>query len=165
VPTASDWAFNIPREFFFHGWVHVLYPSEIATWLTLRFLRERFPGSHDASGVYLYGREREENFHLLRDTYEDSCKMLQALSLLRPAEPIIASPPTVPGTTGSDSPGDPQIMGPLPRVIDFANIPSGPPERYEPHRWQLTDEGLRKDALAECLAQLAFQRKNRADRS
>ena len=34
---------QIPSQFFLHGGVQVLYPSEIATWLTLRFLALAVP--------------------------------------------------------------------------------------------------------------------------
>jgi hypothetical protein len=51
APHAGRGVIDIPRDFFLHGWIQVLYPSEIATWLTLRFLRSLFPGKHDESGT------------------------------------------------------------------------------------------------------------------
>jgi hypothetical protein len=68
VPHPEHGVIGIPYQFFLHGWIQVLYPSEIATWLTLCFLRSLFPHSHDESGVFLYGQSREQDFHLLRDS-------------------------------------------------------------------------------------------------
>ena len=38
VPPPGRGVIAIPCQFFLRGWIQVLYPSEIATWLTLRFL-------------------------------------------------------------------------------------------------------------------------------
>ena len=69
-------AIGIPVQFFLSGWVQLLYPSEIATWLTFRLLRWAYLGRHNESGVYLYGQDRENTFGLLRDSYEDGCRSL-----------------------------------------------------------------------------------------
>ncbi|MBQ1080976.1 hypothetical protein [Nocardiopsis sp. B62] len=74
---------GMPVNFFLEGWIHVLHPSEIATWLTLRFLRWQVPGEHEESRVFLYADTREKGFFLKRDAYEDGCAMLRDLGLIR----------------------------------------------------------------------------------
>jgi hypothetical protein len=39
VPAPGRGVIDIPYQFFLQGWIQVLYPSEIATWLTLRYLQ------------------------------------------------------------------------------------------------------------------------------
>ncbi|MEV7374649.1 hypothetical protein AB0O51_27680 [Streptomyces sp. NPDC090301] len=143
VPARAEAAVDIPRDFFLHGWASVLYPSEIATWLTLRFLAGRFPSVHDQSGVYLYGQDREQWFGLRRDTYEDGCAMLLALGLIRHAERRAPSAEGTPTLVNANA---------MPVTIDFSQ--PADPGRYEAHRYQLTDEGLREDALAQSLTLL-----------
>ncbi|MEU9397974.1 hypothetical protein AB0D86_49415 [Streptomyces sp. NPDC048324] len=149
VPTLAEFTIDIPRDFFLHGWVSVLYPTEIATWLTLRFLARRFPGVHNESGVYLYGEDREQWFGLRRDAYEDSCAMLLGLGLIRPAQRRTPPPEATPASTDFNT---------LLASIDFSQ-PSQP-NRYEAHRYQLTDDGLREDALAVCLREVVHKRNN-----
>ncbi|MBC2906768.1 hypothetical protein [Streptomyces cupreus] len=138
VPTLSEFTVDIPRDFFLHGWASVLYPSEIATWLTLRFLAKRFPGVHNESGVYLYGQDREQWFGLRKDACEDSCAMLLALGLIRPAQRRAPPSGIAPVATDINS------------LLASISQPSEP-NRYEAPRYQLPDEGLREDALAVCL--------------
>ncbi|WP_435614146.1 hypothetical protein [Streptomyces coelicoflavus] len=147
VPTLSEFTVDIPRDFFLHGWVSVLCPTEIATWLTLRFLATRFPGVHNESGVYLYGEYREQWFGLRRDAYEDSCAMLLDIGLIRPAQR--RTPPSEAAPAATD-------FNTLLASIDFSQ-PSQP-NRYEAHRYQLTDEGLREDALEVCLREVVHRR-------
>ncbi|MDX2531611.1 hypothetical protein [Streptomyces scabiei] len=147
VPTLSELTVDIPRDFFLHGWVSVLYPTEIATWLALRLLAKHFPGRHDESGVYLYGEDREQWFGLRRDAYEDSCAMLLDIGLIRPAQR--RTPPSEAAPVATD-------FNTLLASIDFSQ-PSQP-NRYEAHRYQLTDEGLREDALEVCLREVVHRR-------
>lgn len=140
VPTPGRGVIDIPYQFFLHGWIQVLYPSEIATWLTLRFLRSLFPHSHDESGVFLYGQTREENFHLHRDTYEDGCRNLLEFGLIRYAQPMR---PTAEGASER-----------VDMVRLFMTATAHLPEadengrvQYQPNRYQLTDKGLDSDAL------------------
>ncbi|MEU3189475.1 hypothetical protein ABZ686_02270 [Streptomyces sp. NPDC006992] len=74
----------VPVDFFLKGWVQVLHPSEVATWLVLLTLSQQMPGSHAASGVYLYANRRMERYGLRRDAYEDACSWLRAFGLLGP---------------------------------------------------------------------------------
>lgn len=85
TPGREPGLISIPSQFFVNGWVQVLYTSEIATWLVLRFLRSLFPRRHNESGVFLYGQVRENVFHLHRDAYEDGCRNLVNFGLIRPA--------------------------------------------------------------------------------
>lgn len=129
----------------------MLYPSEIATWLTLRFLRSVFPRSHDQSGVFLFGQTREEYFHLLRDTYEDSCRNLLEFGLIRHAQPMR------PSTEGAPDATD------WARLFMMAALPPEADEngrvRYQPNRYQLTDRGLDLDALAVSMPTLQARRR------
>lgn len=88
VPGAGEPTISIPYQFFLRGWIQVLYPSEVATWLALRVLRAVYPVKHNQSGVFLYGQALEHFFRLLRDTYEDGCRNLVDFGLIRPARPI-----------------------------------------------------------------------------
>ena len=53
VPNPTPGTFRIPREFFTNLWIFALTDTEIAAYLTLTFLRWRFPAQHYARGVYL----------------------------------------------------------------------------------------------------------------
>ncbi|MGH3441947.1 MAG: hypothetical protein ACRDUY_07865 [Nitriliruptorales bacterium] len=132
-PKANEAVIDIPVQFFLNGWVHVLQPTEIATWLMFRHLAIRYPGEHAEHGVYVYGDTREDEYGLKRDAYEGHA-MLRELGLLRFA-PFV-------------SPDGTKILR---RV----------PSRYDPHRFQLLDEGLSElavptvlDAVTRQLAQL-----------
>jgi hypothetical protein len=129
VPSAGQ-TIDIPHQFFVHGWIHVLQPSEIFTWLVLNWLRGRFPGSHEKSGVFLYGKVREEVFGLKRDSYEDGCAILEGLGLIKRVYK-----PTSLGTDESDE-------------FSFAiTLNLSDPVRFEPHRYQVMDEGLEQNAM------------------
>ena len=138
---------HIPSRFFLNGWVQVLYPSEIATWLTLRFLRSRFPRSHNESGVFLYGQRRETVFHLLRDTYEDGCRSLLEFGLIRRAQPMR---PAAEGEPGPIDWARPFRMAE--QVDENGQI------RYQPNRYQLTDKGLNSSAYAVTMTSLHARR-------
>lgn len=124
---------GIPADFFLQGWIHVLYPSEIATWLTLRFLRWQYPGEHRESGVFLFADRREKEFFLKRDAYEDGCAMLRDLDLIQQAW---------------KSPD----MEDLSADLSQLNVNPEETPRYGPHRHQLLDERLGSDALETAIA-------------
>ncbi|MFC9939843.1 hypothetical protein [Nocardiopsis alba] len=119
---------GIPVNFFLEGWIHILHPSEIATWLTLRFLRWQFPGEHEESGVFLYADTREKGFFLKRDAYEDGCAILRDLRLIRQVQKA-------------------PDMEDLSTNLSQDGIEPGQPPRYGTHRHQLIDERLGTDAL------------------
>jgi hypothetical protein len=50
VPNPTPGTFRIPREFFTNLWIFALTDTEIAAYLTLTFLRRRFPAQHYARG-------------------------------------------------------------------------------------------------------------------
>ena len=142
-------AIGIPVQFFLNGWVQLLYPSEIATWLTFRLLRWGYLGRHNESGVYLYGQDRENTFGLLRDSYEDGCRSLADFGLIHRAQPMDLA--TQPETRSVD----------LARLVSLIAemMPSTDADgqvHYKPNRYQLTDDGLHKDAypmVMTCLQQ------------
>lgn len=143
-PAWQRGVFGVPAGFFLRGWVQVLYPSEIATWLALRLLASIFPGKHRESGVYLYGQDRKKHFNLHRDAYEDGCRSLTEFELVRPAQPVCPA------------------AGKTPEAPDFAQLWAMAAEsgqkRYEANRYQLVDDGLNKDALRVVMAQLQGRR-------
>jgi hypothetical protein len=137
--------FTVPADFFLKGWVQVLHPSEIATWLILRDLSQYAPTTHADEGVYLYAKKRAEDFGLKRDAWEDSCRMLRGLGLIRfyrPGDPEDSAS----GFLGS---GWGDLLAQQSR------------DRYEPHRYQMTDQGLAKDALEVCVREVTLLRGSR----
>ncbi|MFF9922773.1 hypothetical protein ACF1HG_35275 [Streptomyces globisporus] len=131
---APDWAasrvITLPKDFFLNGWIQVLSPSEVATWIVLRFMSQWAPRKHHSKGVFLTTRTRMEAFGLRDDAWEDGCQRLRGLGLIRHA----TEPPEV--EAGSD---------PVAKALFSQPIHVRQP--YEPHRWQMTDEGLAKDAV------------------
>ncbi|WP_143202954.1 hypothetical protein [Streptomyces sp. CB02261] len=121
---------TIPAAFFLQGWIQVLNPSEIATWLILRMLSKWAPRKHRTSGVFLTAQPRTQTFGLRDDAWEDGCQRLLDFGLIRRAEP--------PGIQGVDESATSLLF----------SQPARPRRRYEPHYWQVTDEGLDKDAAA-----------------
>jgi hypothetical protein len=69
VPNPTRATFRIPREFFTNLWIFALTDTEIATYLTLTFLRWRFPERHATQGVYLVANHRRDFFRLRRATW------------------------------------------------------------------------------------------------
>jgi hypothetical protein len=69
VPSPTRRTFRVPREFFTNLWIFALTDTEIAAYLTLSFLRWRFPVRHETQGVYLVGRDRRDSFRLTRATW------------------------------------------------------------------------------------------------
>lgn len=134
---------TVPAAFFLNGWVQVLHPSEIATWLILRALSQWARDQHAESGVYLYGKDREEDFGMRRNPWEDACQRLRDFDLIRHAHS---------GDLNSDLGG----LGNL--FVDYAA--RWERERYEPYRWQITDMGLTEDAMKICLRELTLRQKN-----
>ncbi|MEU0646099.1 hypothetical protein [Streptomyces umbrinus] len=133
---------TIPAEFFLNGWVQVLHPSEVATWLILRALSQWARDQHILSGVYLFGKARQEDFGMQRDPWEDACQRLRDFDLIRHAH-------------SGDLDSDPDKSGNVVAQY-FARMGR---ERYEPYRWQITDRGLRKDALKTCMKELTIRQK------
>ncbi|WP_143081897.1 hypothetical protein [Streptomyces qinglanensis] len=123
-------AFRVPAAFFLNGWVQVLHPSEIATWLIFQALSQHFPGKHDDEGNFLVGDVRKR-FGLRRDAYEDARRRLCSFGLLR-------------------------IARPKSEQTSIFSQPIAPRERYEPHRYQVVHGGLGEKALDRCLKEITF---------
>jgi hypothetical protein len=130
VPKANEGTIDLRVGFFLNGWVHVLQPSEIAAWLMFRDLAWRFPNQHVENGVYIYGDTRQEEYGLNRDAYEGHA-VLRELGLLQ--------------------------FAPLVRRKPDGTITLRLPSRYDPHRFQLTDEGLSRLAVPTTLEMLDQQ--------
>ncbi|MFD8633751.1 hypothetical protein [Streptomyces sp. NPDC059533] len=141
VNTWNVETFTVPSDFFLNGWVQVLTPSEVATWLILRYHSQWAVKQHPETGVYLYGNRREEGFGLRRDAWEDGCQRLREFGLIRHAHP---------GPLDEENPQ-------LEELIEF--FAQTDRERYEPYRWQVTDQGLTKDALETCMRELTIRQK------
>lgn len=114
----------IPSEFWLNGWGLVLQPSEVAAWLMFRELARTYPAVHETTGIYIYGEDREDIFNLSRDAYEAHMR-LEDYGLLT----CLTTISVVPG-----------------------GIILGARDRYEPHRFQLDDDGLKQDALSTVLS-------------
>lgn len=135
---------TVPADFFLKGWIQVLSPSEIATWLILQAHSQWARDEHAKAGVYLYGKAREEDFGLRRDAWEDGCQRLCEFGLIRHARP---------GSLDEvlKRPGHEQL-------VRFSAKEDR--ERYEPYRWQVTDGGLAKNAVKTCLKELTLRQKS-----
>ncbi|WP_412075974.1 hypothetical protein ACLF6K_09215 [Streptomyces xanthophaeus] len=148
-------AFSIPVDFFLQGWVQVLTPAEVATWLVLQLLSQAFPGKHAKWGVYLYANKREGYFRLKRDSYEDSCNALRSFGLIREPrlpESVVAAAQSLESASEGFSAKD------FLKTIPLKEAPLGAPPKYEAHRHHMADEGLRKPALKACMQGLTFRR-------
>ncbi|MFD6181417.1 hypothetical protein [Streptomyces goshikiensis] len=134
---APHWAaaktITLPEDFFLKGWIQVLNPSEVATWLILRMMSQWAPTKHRASGVFLTTRPRMQLFGLPDDAWEDGCQRLLEFGLIRHAEP--------PETEGA---GEGVDIDPVMKML--ISQPAHVRQPYEPHFWQMTDGGLAKDA-------------------
>ena len=137
---------TLPKDFFLKGWIQVLNPSEVATWLILRMMSQRAPRKHHTSGVFLTTRPRMQFFGLRDDAWEDGCQRLLEFGLIRHAEP------PEPEETAEDANTDP-----LMRVL-FSQ-PTHVRQVYEPHFWQMTDDGLAKDAAQKLDRELTHRQK------
>lgn len=80
VPTWSPDITFVPAAFFVNGWVHALTDTEILTYLTLRYMSQRFPGRHAETGVYLTQATREAWFNL--DRGFEAHRMLSRFGLI-----------------------------------------------------------------------------------
>lgn len=140
--TVPDAGIDIPKEFFTSGWINALSPSEIATWLALRALKSRLPGSHDRRGVFLYAQTRIETFGLKKDTYQDSCRMLVRLGLLEDVtdDPDPAQDDDVPAT----EPDQPPALFLSAADLAEEETYEGP---YKPKRYKFTDKRLNDDGI------------------
>jgi len=92
-----------------------------------------YPREHAENGVYIYGDARRAEYGLSRDAYEGHA-VLQELELLR-------------------HPSNVQRHEDGTMTISFAKLPS----RYDPHRFQLVDEGLAEKAVPTMLKLLDRQ--------
>jgi hypothetical protein len=72
---------TLPREFFTNLWVRVLSDAEIATYLTLRFVRARRRREHEEFAVFVTSGGPETFFRLRRSTWR-SADMLYHLRLV-----------------------------------------------------------------------------------
>lgn len=133
---------TVPADFFLNGWIQVLHPSEVATWLILRSLSQWARDQHTESGVYLYGKDRKEGFGMQRNSWEDACQRLRDFDLIRYAH-------------SGDLDSDPDKLGN--QMADWWAREGR--DRYEPYRWQVTDRGLSKDALKVCMRELTLRQK------
>lgn len=70
VPTEEEDTIELPVDFFLNGWVHVLSPAEIATYLMLLDLRKQHREVHDSHGIFSPTHIREGIYGLSRDSYE-----------------------------------------------------------------------------------------------
>ncbi|MFF9016119.1 hypothetical protein ACF09C_24530 [Streptomyces sp. NPDC014870] len=145
---APHWAaaktITIPKDFFLKGWIQVLNPSEVATWLILRMMSQWAPRKHHTSGVFLTTRPRMQRFGLRDDAWEDGCRRLLEFGLIRHAEP----PET---ETAAESADTEAVMR------EFFSQPTRVRQPYEPHLWQMTDGGLAKDAVETLDRELALR--------
>ncbi|MBB2908757.1 hypothetical protein FHS43_000003 [Streptosporangium becharense] len=70
VPLDQEDTLKLPIDFFLMGWVHVLSPAEIATYLMLLDLKEQHKEAHDSHGIFSPSHIRVERYTLSRDSYE-----------------------------------------------------------------------------------------------
>ncbi|MCY0953076.1 hypothetical protein [Streptomyces sp. H27-S2] len=137
---------GIPAAFFLNGWAQVLNPSEVATWMALRALSKWAPTKHPESGVFLYGDDRRwDDFGLRRDAWEDGCQRLLDFGLIRFARPAAEE-----AAAGEPLSADGWLM--------TFHAP-GARERYEPHRYQVTDQGLDQGAVKVCTRELTLRQR------
>ncbi|MFE7757653.1 hypothetical protein [Streptomyces sp. NPDC057429] len=141
---------TLPKDFFLKGWIQVLNPSEVATWLILRRMSQWAPTKHRLSGVFLTTRPRMQIFGLRDDAWEDGCGRLREFGLIRPAEP----------PEGLEAAVD-AITDPLIRAL-FSE-PTRVRQAYEPHFWQMTDNGLTANAVQTLDRELTYRREKLAD--
>ncbi|WP_328419183.1 hypothetical protein [Streptomyces sp. NBC_00443] len=133
----------LPKDFFLKGWIQLLNPSEVATWLILRMLSQWASKKHHTSGVFLTTRSRMRWFGLRDDAWEDGCQRLLDFGLIRHAEPF--------------DPGDLlEGAGTDPVMKMLFSQPVHVRQPYEPHFWQMVDGGLAKDAAQKLDQELPF---------
>ncbi|MFE5619063.1 hypothetical protein [Streptomyces sp. NPDC056524] len=142
--------FTVPVEFFLHGWIQVLQPAEVATWMILRWLAQTYPGKHSQTGVYLYAKHRTGWFRLRRDSYEDACNRLLSFGLIQNARADFAN------SSGS---GPSRKLGSQDEADAFLMTFSQPARTdvHEPNRYQVTNNGLAEDAVTTCNRELLLR--------
>ncbi|KDN78311.1 hypothetical protein DF19_39995 [Streptomyces olindensis] len=151
---ASRWhtTLSLPVDFFLRGWIQVLQPSEVATWMILRWLAQTYTKVYAESGAYLYANDRLGAFRLRRDSYEDACNRLCEFGLLRDADMGPASSPGGKSLSG---------WGPAPAQVgaqEFLFSHPARPDRHEPDHYRLADEGLGQDATDKCYKELLLRK-------
>lgn len=141
---------TLPLDFFLKGWIQVLNPSEVATWLILRMLSQWATRRHRLSGVFLTTRTRMQYFGLRDDAWEDGCRRLLEFGLIRHAEPPEGLEAAV------EAIGDPVIKA-------LFSQPTRVRQVHEPHFWQMTDDGLAENAAQRLDRELTHRRVALAD--
>ncbi|MFE5483033.1 hypothetical protein [Streptomyces sp. NPDC056527] len=141
---------TLPKDFFLKGWIQVLNPSEVATWLILRRMSQWAPRKHRTSGVFLTTRPRMQAFGLRHDAWEDGCRRLLEFGLIRHAEPPEGL------KAAADAIADPLIKA-------LFSQPTRVRQAYEPHYWQMTDDGLAENAVQTLDRELTHRREALAD--
>ncbi|MEV8095253.1 hypothetical protein [Kitasatospora sp. NPDC085879] len=136
---------TLPKDFFLKGWIQVLNPSEVATWLILRWMSQWAPRKHRVSGVFLTTRPRMQAFGLRDDAWEDGCQRLLEFGLIRHAEPPEGLKAAL------DAIADPVITA-------LFSQPTRVRHPYQPHFWQMTDDGLAENALQALDRELTHRR-------
>jgi hypothetical protein len=116
---SSDPIISIPVDFFLNGWVHVLSPAELVTYLMLRDLGRRCGTDQ---GVFICGKPREQFYGLRRDVYE-SHRLLNLYGLIEKVE-------------NSNRRHDGTV-----RSFKTENNP------LEPHRFRLLPDAFKRDAF------------------
>ncbi|AOW85169.1 hypothetical protein BC342_00055 [Streptomyces olivaceus] len=152
VPVRSSAArtITLPKDFFLKGWIQVLNPSEVATWLILRWMSQWAPRKHRVSGVFLTTRPRMQAFGLRDDAWEDGCQRLLEFGLIRHAEP----------PEGLKAALD-AIAAPV--ITALFSQPTRVRQPYQPHFWQMTDDGLAENAMQALDRELTHRREALAD--
>lgn len=70
--TVPETGVFLPRQFFTNLWVFALTDTELATYLTLAFLRSKFPMRHATEGVHLTDADRRASFKLTRAAWRST---------------------------------------------------------------------------------------------
>ncbi|MFJ3861758.1 hypothetical protein ACIPRL_36770 [Streptomyces sp. NPDC090085] len=83
-----------------------------------------------------------ETFGLRRDAWEDGCQRLREFGLIRFAQPV----PDEGAAAHSTAEG---------WLLNFTE--PRPRDRYEPYRYQVTDQGLERDAVKICHRELTLR--------
>lgn len=68
---------SLPVDFFRQGWVYLLTPAELRTYLVFKHLAGRFPDMHAERGVFCSDRDRKWVYNLSRDVYESHLTLSQ----------------------------------------------------------------------------------------
>ena len=74
-PTNPYKAIPVPRHFFTNLWAFALTDTELAAYLTLCWLRTRFPKNRAKNGVFLEATTRKDTFHLTRTAWRTTASL------------------------------------------------------------------------------------------